>query len=274
MRVPLRHFLIMTSLFLTLLAAACSGGVEPAVHAYPGATSFPVFTLVPTLTTVPVATPARPEVTQAVVAIASPMPEPTAVPAPRPRPVPTPAINRAPAPPPATPQSVPVSSQTRAQETTPVPTSPATVQPTATSEPTPASQPVTSTAIPPTATSMPAPTSQPAIPTAIPPTATAIAAPALGGTTQLTGSGSGNSDVFWSPKRLPWVVEWDIRGIGSRAMVLTLMDPDGNIELVELVSDSGTGRVGGLTWVHSNMGKYYVRVEGAEADWTIWIRPQ
>jgi len=57
-------------------------------------------------------------------------------------------------------------------------------------------------------------------------------------------------------------------------MVLTLMDPDGDIELLELVSDSGFGQVGGLTWVQGNMGKYYVRVEGAEGAWTIWIRPQ
>lgn len=148
------------------------------------------------------------------------------------------------------------------------------IQPTVTSELAPTSQPATSTAVQPTATSEPTPTSQPATPTAIPPTATAVPAPAIGEVTRLTGSGSGNSDVFWSPTRLPWVVEWDARGTGSNAVVLTLMDPDGDIELVELVSDSGTGQVGGLIWVHGNMGKYYVRVEGAEAEWTIRIRSQ
>ena len=245
MRVRLPQFPTIASLFLTLVVAACSGA-EAATDTDSNVTSVPIFTLAPTVASVSVATTIRPEVTQAVVVTASPIPEPTTVPTLTPR--------SAPAPPPATPTSIPVGLPTETPEPTQIPTSQATIPPTATSEPTP--------------------TSQPATPTAIPPTATAIPAPAMDGVTQLTGFGSGNSDVFWSPKHLPWLVEWDAKGTESHAVVLTLMDPDGDIELLELVSDSGTGQIGGLIWVVGNMGKFYVRVEGAEADWTIWIRLQ
>jgi hypothetical protein len=93
----------------------------------------------------------------------------------------------------------------------------------------------------------------------------------------LAGVGSGNSDAYWSPTRLPWLFEWDAIGTGPQNKVFTLMDPDGDIEVLELVSDSGSGQLGGLVWIHGNMGKFYVRFEGfegAEDSWTVWISPQ
>ncbi len=88
----------------------------------------------------------------------------------------------------------------------------------------------------------------------------------------LTGYGSGDSAVFVSPAHLPWEIEWLSEGTGPYTFVMTLMDADGNVEIVELVSDSGNGPLGGVVFIFGNMGTFYLRVEGPEAGWTIWVR--
>lgn len=283
MRIQLRLFPVMATLFLVLAAAACGGNAvhtldrDPIVMAPPSDTAVPptVIAVPPTVTAVTALLPAATEVplapnvsvtgprskgARALVGVATPQAESDENSVAISHSIPTVVIYRAPEPPP-TATSIPTVSPTQPAERSQISTLLPIPEPTATPEPTPTLQPTATIAVS-------------ATPTVISPTATAIAAPVANEVIQLTGTDDGGSAVFWSPKRLPWVVEWDAWGAGSSAVVLTLMDPDGDIEVVELVSDSGSGQVGGLTWVHGNMGKFYVRVEGVEGDWEIWVRPQ
>lgn len=50
------------------------------------------------------------------------------------------------------------------------------------------------------------------------------------------------------------------------------MDEDNDELLDDIVSDTGSGPLGGATLVYGNMGTFYVSVSGTDSDWTIWIR--
>ena len=52
------------------------------------------------------------------------------------------------------------------------------------------------------------------------------------------------------------------------------MDPDELTEIVELVSDSGTGQIGGANLFWANMGTLYLKIDGPDAGWKIWITQQ
>jgi hypothetical protein len=123
------------------------------------------------------------------------------------------------------------------------------------------------TAVPPTATTVLLPTPTVGPPTPIP-TATPI------GYSEFNGSGTVETDDFDSPPNLPWVIEWDAKGQGANSIVVTLMDSDSRTEIIELISDSGTGDIGGVNLVVGNIGRFFLRIEGSEVGWTIWIRQQ
>ena len=89
-----------------------------------------------------------------------------------------------------------------------------------------------------------------------------------------SGNGTADTAIFDSPPNLPWLIEWEARGAGPNSIVVTLMDPYNGSELIELVSDSGTGQVGGVNLVWGSMGTFYLKIEGPEAAWKIWIRQQ
>ncbi len=89
-----------------------------------------------------------------------------------------------------------------------------------------------------------------------------------------TGSGSVETELFSSPPSLPWVIEWEAEGVGANSITVTLMDPESRTEIIELVSDSGTGQIGGINLVVGNMGTFFLKVEGPESGWTIWVRQQ
>ncbi len=258
MHVRLRHSLVMASLFLTLVAVACSGGAEAATDVGPPSTSIPTITPVPTVTSVAVIAPSRPVATRLPVATATASPEPIKVPTLVPGPTPTPVIFQAPEVPP-TATAVPTARPTRTPEPTLVPTSIPTARPTATAVPTSTQVPATQTPVPATQTPVPA-------------TQTPVPAPAPAQSLALTGSGSGDTASFESPSHLPWEIEWQVDGTGINSVVLTLMDADGDAELAEIISDTGSGPLGGVTLIFGNMGTFYVKVEGTEADWTIWVR--
>jgi hypothetical protein len=52
------------------------------------------------------------------------------------------------------------------------------------------------------------------------------------------------------------------------------MDPDTQTEITELISDSGTGQLGGAYLFWANMGTFYLKIEGPDAGWKIWITQQ
>ncbi|MCH8116382.1 MAG: hypothetical protein IIB25_13000 [Chloroflexi bacterium] len=89
-----------------------------------------------------------------------------------------------------------------------------------------------------------------------------------------SGNGAGDTAIFVSPPNLPWMIEWEAEGTGPNSIVVTLMDPDNGSEILEIVSDSGTGQVGGVNLVWGSMGTFYLKIEGPEAAWKIWIRQQ
>lgn len=87
-----------------------------------------------------------------------------------------------------------------------------------------------------------------------------------------TGNGTADTGTFVSPPNLPWVIEWDAKGPGANSIVVTLYDPETGEALNEIINDSGTGDIGGVNLVPGNKGTFYLRVEGPETGWTIWIR--
>jgi len=124
-----------------------------------------------------------------------------------------------------------------------------------------------------------APTVQPtstvtpaATPTIGPPTPIPTATPI--GFSEFSGNGSAETKNFISPPRLPWLIEWDAKGQGANSITVTLMDPESKTAVNELVSDSGTGDIGGVNLVVGNLGTFYLKVEGPESGWTIWITQQ
>ena len=70
------------------------------------------------------------------------------------------------------------------------------------------------------------------------------------------------------------MIWWEAEGVGSNTIVVTLMDPDNGSELIELVRNTGTGQIGGAQIVYGNMGTFYLKVEGPDAGWQIWIKQQ
>lgn len=52
------------------------------------------------------------------------------------------------------------------------------------------------------------------------------------------------------------------------------MDPNDDSELIVLVDGSGTGQIGGTELVYGNMGTFYLKIEGPDDDWSVWIRQQ
>ncbi|MBN4064272.1 hypothetical protein JYU04_00895 [Dehalococcoides mccartyi] len=70
------------------------------------------------------------------------------------------------------------------------------------------------------------------------------------------------------------MIEWVAEGVGANSITVTLMDPDSKTEIIELVSDSGTGQIGGVKLVVGNLGVFYLKVDGPASGWTIWITQQ
>lgn len=159
----------------------------------------------------------------------------------------------------ATPTLVPVATPTLIPSPTaaPTPTTAALPTPTATSVP---------TAVP-TATMTPTATPTQGPPTPIP-TATPI------GYSEFSGTGFLDTEEFSSPPNLPWVIEWEAEGSGANSINVSLMDPLTKGEIIELVADSGTGQIGGINLVVGNIGTFFLRIDGPEAGWKIWIRQQ
>jgi len=89
-----------------------------------------------------------------------------------------------------------------------------------------------------------------------------------------SGSGTANTEVFDSPPKLPWVIDWVAEGTGPNSMVVTLMDPDNDSELLEIVSKTGNGQLGESSLIWGSMGTFYLKVEGPDAGWQIWIKQQ
>ena len=87
-----------------------------------------------------------------------------------------------------------------------------------------------------------------------------------------SGNGTIDTAIFDAPPNLPWLIEWAAEGTGANAIVVTLMDPDSNTEVNVIISDTGTGQIGGVNLVVGNMGTFYLKVEGPDAGWKIWIR--
>jgi|GEM_PF-1970951 hypothetical protein len=135
----------------------------------------------------------------------------------------------------------------------------------------------TATAVPtavPTSRAVPTavPTSTPVpivTPTLGPPTPTPTATPI--GYSAFTGSGTVETESFTSPSRLPWLVEWEAKGTAANSIEIFLMDPESGTEVNMIVDDSGTGQIGGANLVQGNIGTFYLRVEGPDAGWEIWI---
>ena len=196
--------------------------------------------VLPTSTSVVVSTPTVPAPTATTAPTATKQPSPTATTAPTSTAVPT-------AKPAATATSIPTPKPTSTPIPTQVPTPVPTVPPTATTVPT-----VTPTVGPPTPT----------------PTATPI------GYSAFTGNGNVETAVFDSPPNLPWVIEWEAQGVGANTITAMLVDPEDGSELIEIVNDSGTGQIGGINLVVGNMGTFFLRIEGPESGWSIWIRQQ
>ena len=89
-----------------------------------------------------------------------------------------------------------------------------------------------------------------------------------------SGNGTVDTATFDSPPNLPWLIEWEARGAGQNSIVVTLMDPYNGSELLELVSDSDAGQIGGVNLVWGSMGTFYLKVEGPDDGWKIWITQQ
>ncbi|MCZ6538526.1 MAG: hypothetical protein O6922_01700 [Chloroflexi bacterium] len=89
-----------------------------------------------------------------------------------------------------------------------------------------------------------------------------------------SGNGTVDTAIFDSPPNLPWLIEWEAHGAGQNSIVVTLMAPDNGSELLELVSDSGTGQIGGVNLVWGSMGAFYLKVEGPDTGWNVWVRQQ
>ena len=70
------------------------------------------------------------------------------------------------------------------------------------------------------------------------------------------------------------MIEWEAEGQGANMIKVTLMDPNDGSELIELINDSGTGQIGGINLVVGNMGDFYLKIEGPDSGWSIWIRQQ
>ena len=70
------------------------------------------------------------------------------------------------------------------------------------------------------------------------------------------------------------MLEWEAQGVGANTIIVTLMDPNDDSGLIEIVNDSGTGQIGGINLVVGNMGTFFLRIEGPESGWSIWIRQQ
>ncbi|MDP6668134.1 MAG: hypothetical protein QF357_12190 [Dehalococcoidia bacterium] len=167
------------------------------------------------------------------------------------------------------PTSTPAATPTAIATTTAMPTQ----APTPTLAPVPTATPTPVPTAVPTSTPLPTATTTPIVtPTTGPPTPTPTATPE--GFSMFTGSGTVETESFLSPQHLPWVIEWVAEGIGPNSITVTLWDPEGRIELIEVISDTGTGQIGGTNLVVGNMGTFYLLVEGPEAGWTIWIRQQ
>lgn len=50
------------------------------------------------------------------------------------------------------------------------------------------------------------------------------------------------------------------------------MESVDSTEILEIVNATDSGPIWGINWVVGNMGRFYLRVEGPEEGWTIWIR--
>ncbi len=152
----------------------------------------------------------------------------------------------------------------------------ATAVQTETPIPTPTSVPDT-TAVP---VKLPTPTPIPYrpnyIPTPVPPTPLPTETPSATpiGYSMFMGAGTMETGQFRSPPNLPWMIEWETQGEGSNSITVTLMDPESRTEVNEIVTDVGSGPLGGVNLVWGNMGTFYLKVEGPDAGWKIWIRQQ
>jgi hypothetical protein len=156
---------------------------------------------------------------------------------------------------PATPTSTPTPQAT---------SSPTSVPQVSTVVPTPAPTP---TAAPPLPNYVPTP-----IPTPVPPTPTPTATPI--GFALFSGEGTVDTGIFTSPPRLPWLIEWETKGVGANTITVSLMDPESSTEVKELVNDSGTGEIGGVNLVIGNLGTFYLHIEGPVEGWTVSVRQQ
>ncbi len=189
----------------------------------------------------------------------TPLPTSTSVPVLAPTPITATAVSL----PTATTVPTATVQPTQAPTSSPAPTP--TPLPTTTPSPVPTQVPTPTP--PPTATPVPTSTPTPAPPTAVP-TATPI------GFSIFTGNGTVETAIFETPPRLPWLIWWEAEGTGPNSIVVTLMDPDTQTEITELISDSGTGQIGGANLFWANMGTFYLKIEGPDAGWKVWITQQ
>jgi len=161
--------------------------------------------------------------------------------------VPAPIATTAPTP---TKQPSPTSTTVPTSTAVPKPTAAATATsiptPKPTSTPIPTQVPTPVPTVPPTATIIPTVT-----PTVWPPTSTPI------GYSVFTGNGNVETAVFDSPPNLPWGIEWVAQGEGANTFKAMLVDPEDGTELV-----------------YGNMVTFYLRVEGPESGWSIWVSQQ
>ncbi len=244
MRAGFRKTVTISASLLVLVIAACSGGDETAAEVAATGTSVPVSTPLPTSTSVPVLTPTP------VTATATSLPTATMVPTAT-----------------ATAMATATVQPTQAPTSTPTPLPTATPSPVPTQVPTP-TPPPTATPVP-TSTPTPTPTSTP---TPAPPTVIPTATPI--GYSIFTGNGTVETAIFETPPRLPWIIWWEAEGTGPNSIVVTLMDPDSQTAITEIISVSGTGQIGGAKLFWANMGTFYLKIEGPEAGWEVWITQQ
>ncbi|MDA1279749.1 MAG: hypothetical protein O3B95_06850 [Chloroflexi bacterium] len=262
MSVRPRHFLAAASLLSVVVLSACVGGAEAATGIRPSPTVVPTLTPFPTIVVEVISAAVSSPDSEALHPTGIQSPEPVEVEVLAPSPVPTLTVNRAPEPLP-TPTTIAAPGASSVDvEVMLLPTSMPALPPTST----PAPQP--------TSTPSPTATSQPPTPTPVPATATVIPAPTFNGHIELTGKGWGETPIFMAPANQPWVLEWDVRGTGSNSISVRLFDATGPYEMHELMSDSGTGQLGGATLIYGVVGKIFLRVEGPKDDWTLWIRQQ
>jgi hypothetical protein len=70
------------------------------------------------------------------------------------------------------------------------------------------------------------------------------------------------------------VIEWEAQGVGVNTITVTLMDPNDDSGLIDIVNDSGTGQIGGINLVVGNIGTFFLRIEDPDSGWKIWNRQQ